>query len=88
MLNEWRKIGERASQKAQKNKINFSNYKNLNSLKKLIEKAKVEYFKDTKPIATRKSSEIFLKNVAKFPNLIGGSADLAGQIILKLKIIK
>lgn len=85
LLNEWRKIGERASQKAQKNKINFSNYKNLNSLKKLIEKSKIEYFKDTKPIATRKSSEIFLKNVAKFPNLIGGSADLAGSNNTKTK---
>ena len=46
---------------------------------------KIEYFKDTKPIATRKSSEIFLKNVAKFPNLIGGSADLAGSNNTKTK---
>ena len=61
MLSEWRKIGEKASQKAQKNKINFSNFKSLNSFKKLIEKVKVEYTKNTKPIATRKSSEIFLK---------------------------
>ena len=42
----------------------------------------MQYFKDTKPsLATRKSSEMTLnalKNVAKFPNLIGGSADLAG----------
>ena len=58
------------------NKINFSN---SNSLNKIIEKAKVEYFKDTKPSATRKSSEMLLSIIAKFPYLIGGSADLAGS---------
>ncbi len=85
LLSEWRKIGEKASQKAQKNKTNFSNFKNLNSFKKLIEKAKVEYIKNTKPIATRKSSEIFLNIIAKFPYLIGGSADLAGSNNTKTK---
>ena len=77
LLSEWRKIGEKAS-RSQKNKVNISNLENFKSLKKLIEKAKVEYFKSTKPVATRKSSEIFLNIIAKFPNLIGGSADLAG----------
>ncbi len=77
--------GEKASQKAQKNKINFSNFKSLNSFKKLIEKVKVEYTKNTKPIATRKSSEIFLNIIAKFPYLIGGSADLAGSNNTKTK---
>ena len=85
LLSEWRKIGEKASQKAQKNKINFSNFKSLNSFKKLIEKAKVEYTKNTQPIATRKSSEIFLNIVSKFPYLIGGSADLAGSNNTKTK---
>ncbi|ARJ47547.1 transketolase [Candidatus Pelagibacter sp. RS39] len=85
LLSEWRKIGERTSQKAQKNKTIFSNSKNLKSLKKLIEKAKVEYFGNMKPIATRKSSEIFLNIIAKFPNLIGGSADLAGSNNTKTK---
>ncbi len=85
LLSEWRKIGEKASQKAQKNKANFSNFKNLNSFKKLIEKAKVEYTKNTKPIATRKSSEIFLNIISKFPYLIGGSADLAGSNNTKTK---
>ncbi len=85
LLSEWRKIGEKASQKAQKNKTNFSNLKNLNSFKKLIEKAKVEYTKNTKPIATRKSSEIFLNIISKFPYLIGGSADLAGSNNTKTK---
>jgi len=85
LLSEWRKIGEKASQKAQKNKVNFSNFKSLNSFKKLIEKVKVEYTKNTKPIATRKSSEIFLNIIAKFPFLIGGSADLAGSNNTKTK---
>ena len=82
LLSEWRKIGKTASQRAGKNKVNFSN---INSFKKLIEKAKVEYFKNTKPIATRKSSEIFLNIIAKFPYLIGGSADLAGSNNTKTK---
>ena len=82
LLSEWRKIGKIASQRAKKNKVNFSN---IYSFKKLIEKAKVEYFKNTKPIATRKSSEIFLNIIAKFPYLIGGSADLAGSNNTKTK---
>jgi len=82
LLSEWRKIGKTASQRAKKNKVNISN---INSLKKLIEKAKVEYFKNTKPIATRKSSEIFLNIISKFPYLIGGSADLAGSNNTKTK---
>ncbi len=85
LLSEWRKIGKSASQRAQKNKISFSNSKNLNSLKKLIEKVKIDHFKNTKQIATRKSSEIFLNIVAKFPNLIGGSSDLAGSNNTKTK---
>ncbi len=85
LLSEWRNIGKKASQKAQKNKINFSNFKNLDSFKKLIEKEKIKYFKNLKPIATRKSSEVFLNIVAKFPYLIGGSADLAGSNNTKTK---
>ncbi len=85
LLSEWRKIGKKASQNARKNKVNILNFKNFNSLKKIIKKAKVEYIKNTKPIATRKSSEIFLNNIAKFPNLIGGSADLAGSNNTKTK---
>ncbi len=89
LLNEWRKIGERAFQKAKKNenKINkiFKNEKNLNSIKGFIEKKKNEYFKNLKPIATRKSSEIFLDIAVKLPNLIGGSADLAGSNNTKTK---
>ncbi len=89
LLSEWRKIGEAASKKAQKNypkddKI-FSNLKVLNSLKKLAEKTKKDYLKNLKPIATRKSSEMFLNIFANLPNLIGGSADLAGSNNTKTK---
>jgi len=89
LFSEWRKIGEHASQKAkkheQKYKKNFSNFKNLNSYKNQIEKVKNDYLKDLKPIATRKSSEIFLNIVSKMPNIIGGSADLAGSNNTKTK---
>ena len=37
------------------------------------------------PIATRKCSEKFLEIVSKIPNLIGGSADLAGSNNTKTK---
>ena len=89
LLKEWRKIGERSSEKAKKHELKykkiFSNFKNFNSLKKLIEKTKNDYLNNSKPLATRKSSEMFLNIVAKLPNLIGGSADLAGSNNTKTK---
>ncbi len=89
LLNKWRKIGENASIKAEKNekryKKIFLKFENLNSYKNLIQKSKNEYFKNLKPIATRKSSEIFLNIISKMPNLIGGSADLAGSNNTKTK---
>ena len=89
LLNEWKKIGENASQKAkkqqQKYKNKFLNKKNYNSLKSLILKTKKDYIKNLKPIATRKSSEIILDIIAKLPNLIGGSADLTGSNNTKTK---
>ena len=92
LLKEWRKIGDVASKKAKKHEFKykkiFSNFKNLNSLKSSIEKAKTDYLKDLKPLATRKSSEIFLDIVAKLPNMIGGSADLAGSNNTKTKYHK
>ena len=92
LLYEWRKIGKKASQKAKKNEKNnqkiLNNLKNLNSLKNLIEKTKRDYLKDPKPVATRKASEIFLNIVSKLPNLIGGSADLAGSNNTKTKYHK
>ena len=50
-----------------------------------IEKYKQDYVKDPKSLATRKSSEMFLNIVSKLPNLIGGSADLAGSNNTKTK---
>ena len=94
-LREWRKIGQSASQKAKRHEIKYNkipyNLKNLNSYKKLIEKTKNNYLKNLKPLATRKSSEMFLNVIAKLPNLVGGSADLAGSNNTKTrdhKIIK
>ena len=84
LLNEWRNIGKKAEKKAKKHDIRFEN-KNLNSLKKEIEKTKNEYLKNLKPFATRKTSEMFLDIVADLPNLIGGSADLAGSNNTKTK---
>lgn len=95
LLKEWKKIGENASQKANKHELKykktFSNINKLDSFKNLIEKTKNEYLKNLKPLATRKSSEMFLNIIAKLPNLIGGSADLAGSNNTKTinhKIIK
>ena len=88
-LSEWRKIGKNAAQRAKKyedkHKKIFSNFKKLGSFKNSLEKIKEEYFKNSKPLATRKSSEMFLDVIAKLPNLIGGSADLAGSNNTKTK---
>jgi len=61
----------------------FKNHRdNINSS---IEKTKKEYLKNLNPVATRKSSEMFLELVTSLPNLIGGSADLAGSNNTKTK---
>ena len=57
----------------------------MDSLSNLITKTKNDYLKNSKPLATRKSSEMFLNIVSKLPNLIGGSADLAGSNNTKTK---
>ena len=89
LLKEWKKVGEKASKKAKKydvkNKKTFSSNSIPNSLKILIEKNKNEYLKNPKPLATRKSSEMFLDIINKLPNLIGGSADLTGSNNTKTK---
>ncbi len=89
LLKEWKKIGEKASQKAKKYdakyKKTFSSNLIPNSFKILIEKIKNEYLKNPKPLATRKSSEMFLDIINKLPNLIGGSADLTGSNNTKTK---
>ncbi len=89
LLSRWKKIGKNASQKAKKHEVKYkkkiSNFKNLNSFKNSIEKIKKDYLNNSKPLATRKSSEIFLEIISKLPNLIGGSADLAGSNNTKTK---
>ena len=89
LLNEWREIGELASKKAKKHESKFkkisTNNKIPSSLNTLIEKIKNNYLENPKPLATRKSSEMFLDIISKLPNLIGGSADLAGSNNTKTK---
>ncbi|MBD1145223.1 transketolase, partial [Pelagibacterales bacterium SAG-MED37] len=88
LLNEWKSIGKKAEGKAKKHESKYKKiFKNssLSPLKKLIEKKKNEYLKNLKPLATRKTSEMFLDIVSKLPNLIGGSADLAGSNNTKTK---
>ena len=89
LLNVWRKIGTSASQKAIKHELKYkkkiSKFENLISINNLIEKTKKEYLKVSKSVATRKSSEMFLNIITKLPNLIGGSADLAGSNNTKTK---
>ena len=88
-LSEWRKIGENASKKAKKHETKYKkillSFKNIQSFKNSIEKVKQDYLKSSKPLATRKSSEMFLNIISKIPNLIGGSADLAGSNNTKTK---
>ena len=89
LLSEWKKIGEKASRKAKNNekkhKDIFTNDKILKLFNNSIEKIKNEYLINAKPLATRKSSEMFLDIVSKLPNLVGGSADLAGSNNTKTK---
>ena len=87
LLNEWKKIGDDAFKKAEKHENKYKkiiNNKSLKSFNNLIEKTK-DYLKNSKPIATRKSSEMFLNIASKLPNIIGGSADLAGSNNTKTK---
>jgi transketolase len=89
LLDEWKKIGELASKKAKKHESKFkrinTNNKIPSSLNSSIEKIKNNYLENPKPLATRKSSELFLDIISKLPNLIGGSADLAGSNNTKTK---
>ncbi len=89
LLAEWRKIGARAGKTAKTNFI--KSYKKINvnedfeKLNNSLNRVKNEYLKNLKPIATRKTSEMFLDVVSRLPNLIGGSADLAGSNNTKTK---
>ena len=61
----------------------FKNHKD--QINQSIEKTIKNYLKKLDPIATRKSSEMFLELISSLPNLIGGSADLAGSNNTKTK---
>ncbi|MDA9744254.1 transketolase [Candidatus Pelagibacter sp.] len=91
ILNAWRDIGNKASIAAEKSNskenVEKKNIIPLN-LSKEIEELKKNYLKTMEPIATRKSSEKFLEIASKLPNLIGGSADLAGSNNTKTKVHK
>ena len=82
LLNKWNEIGIKAYKNATKHENKHKNFiknKTLKSLNSSIEKIKNKYLSNLKSIATRKSSEMFLEVASKLPNLIGGSADLAGS---------
>jgi transketolase len=89
LLNQWRNIGIAASKKSKKHETKYKKLLSDNymsqEINNLIEDAKKDYLKNLKPLATRKTSEMFLNIVSKMPNLIGGSADLAGSNNTKTK---
>ena len=96
ILKVWREIGSKASKQAkleQKNYqkkisklawLNKSVSKN-NKIQSVLENTKSEYLKFLEPLATRKCSEKFLEIISNIPNIIGGSADLAGSNNTKTK---
>ncbi len=99
IIDEWRRIGEKASKKAKTKEIKNSyltltksNSSFTNKIQKIISEEKKKYLKSIEPMATRKSSQKILNELAKkIPQLIGGSADLAGSNNTKTdnhKIIK
>ena len=84
ILNEWRNIGKRG-EKEFENWSKYNRTKTPSSLKlnQIIEKGKKSLSKELEPMATRKSSELFLKTLRShnflWKQLIGGSADLTGS---------
>jgi transketolase len=92
ILNEWKKIGNKGIKLEKKwNKFYKRKKKNIdkilkNNFSKILESEKQNSIKETKSLATRKSSELTLTALTKENNtLIGGSADLAGSNNTKTK---
>ncbi len=92
ILSAWRAIGEQGKklrlewQKKAGNKINKLSQDNSKLLNNIFTNAKIAAVKDAKPTATRKSSEDILTLLTtEIPELIGGSADLAGSNNTKTK---
>ncbi len=95
IFNEWRAIGYNASKKAKRDEknnqkklsklVSFKNNLLREPIYSVIEKTKQDYLISLDPMATRKCSEKFLEIISKVPNIIGGSADLAGSNNTKTK---
>ena len=90
ILQAWRDIGKRGLQEEKKwkkkNKLNNNYSTSLKKLNSIIAFAKQNAAQNEKPTATRKSSEDILTMLTKhMPELIGGSADLAGSNNTKTK---
>jgi len=92
ILQEWRSVGENGKKEVKKwekkagSKLKKITDKNSQKLTKLFADAKNMAIKESKPIATRKSSEDILNLLTvNMPELIGGSADLAGSNNTKTK---
>jgi len=96
IMDEWKKIGKRASQRSEREKIKNNKIpqrkKISKNISKIIREEKQKYIKSMESVATRKSSQKILNALTKnMPELIGGSADLAGSNNTKTdshKIIK
>jgi len=92
ILNEWKRIGNKGSKIENKWNRNFQKKKNKvnkllkNNFSKYISIEKKNAVKESKILASRKSSELILNALMKGSNnLIGGSADLAGSNNTKTK---
>ena len=92
ILNEWRAIGAKGAKERKRwqqkanNKINKLSNSDSKLFDKIFSTAKAAAIKDAKPTATRKSSEDILTLLTvEIPELIGGSADLAGSNNTKTK---
>ena len=92
ILQEWRSVGENGKREVKKwekkagSKLKKITDKNSQKLTKLFVDAKNMAIKESKPMATRKSSEDILNLLTvHIPELIGGSADLAGSNNTKTK---
>ena len=90
ILKAWRNIGKKGLQEEErwkkKNKLKNNSLSNLKKLSSIITKAKKNAAQNDKPIATRKSSEDILTLLTNgIPELVGGSADLAGSNNTKTK---
>jgi transketolase len=92
ILNEWKKIGKKGVKleaswnKFYKRKKDIIDKVFKNNFSKTLKSEKQNSVKETKSLATRKSSELTLNALTKESNtLIGGSADLAGSNNTKTK---